>query len=259
MFERIREIRLMQTLLKESSPYFRLFARVIQLDGVASSGKNEIAVEFLKEQFPYYKMESIKRFLNDALIEYRKSPNKKTIEMCCDEILSARKLKYENLRNMMRYLFLIAYDSMGIEEKEILVLRQIAQTLGLLKWDLLSLEYEFEYRLYEGQRRKVYQKEDNTHRKQQEQQKKQEEKEQQSSDRQHALSRQRLEMAYDLLSLSPSCSETDIKQAYRSKAKQFHPDALSKDCTERELELATEQFRQVTEAYNYLCTIREIK
>ncbi len=259
MFEKIREIRLMQALLKESAPYFSLFARVILLDGVTSSGKNEIAEEFLTEQFPYFKKQSIKRFLEDAIVEYRKHPKKRTLEMCCNEIASSRKLKYENLRTMMRYLFLIAYDSLGIEEKEIVVLRQIAQSLGLLKWDLLSLEYEFEYRLYEGQRKKVYQKEDNTHRKQQKQQNKQEEKEEKSADRQRTLSQQRLKMAYDLLALSPSCSETDIKQAYRSKAKQFHPDALPKNCTVRELELATEQFRQVTEAYNYLCTIREIK
>ncbi len=255
LIKEIREYRLMKALLKETVPYFKLFVGVISLDEVVSTVKMEMAKEFLSKQFPFLKEESISSFLEKALTEYRKKPKLK-IDLYCEEITSTRKLKYENLRNMMKYLFLIAYDSLGIEEKEITVLRQIARNLGLLKWDLLSLEYEFEYRLCEGERRKKYQKENNARWKQEHEK---QGKEDDFNTRQQLLARQRVELAYEVLSLPVTCGELEIKQAYRLKAKQFHPDALPKDCTERELELATEQFRQVTEAYNYLCTIREIK
>lgn len=51
---------------------------------------------------------------------------------------------------------------------------------------------------------------------------------------------------YDILGISKSCSQDDIKKAYRVKAMENHPDRNPDD------KCATERFQKITEAYNIL-------
>lgn len=63
--------------------------------------------------------------------------------------------------------------------------------------------------------------------------------------------------AYDLLEISPDSSDEDIKKAYRSMAMKYHPDKVHNLGDEVKLK-ATEKFRSVNEAYEYLKKTRNI-
>jgi DnaJ-class molecular chaperone len=51
---------------------------------------------------------------------------------------------------------------------------------------------------------------------------------------------------YDLLGVSPSCSENELKRAFKKKAFELHPDRNKEDPQ------ATEKFQAVNEAYEIL-------
>lgn len=56
---------------------------------------------------------------------------------------------------------------------------------------------------------------------------------------------------YDVLGISKSASDKDIKKAYQKLAKQYHPDRQSGK-SDAEKEKATEKFKEITEAYEVL-------
>jgi len=59
--------------------------------------------------------------------------------------------------------------------------------------------------------------------------------------------------AYRRLGLSPQCSDDDVKKAWRSKAKEFHPDILrGKGVEDSVIRLAEEQMRRVNDAYEHI-------
>ena len=62
-----------------------------------------------------------------------------------------------------------------------------------------------------------------------------------------------LSWAYRQLGLSPKCSDDEVKKAWRSKAKEFHPDLLrGKGVEESVIRLAEEQMRRVNDAYEQI-------
>lgn len=62
-----------------------------------------------------------------------------------------------------------------------------------------------------------------------------------------------LSWAYRQLGVSPKCSDDDVKKAWRSKAKEFHPDVLrGKGVEESVIRLAEEQMRRINAAYEQI-------
>jgi len=68
------------------------------------------------------------------------------------------------------------------------------------------------------------------------------------------------EKCYNLLNCTPQSSAAEIKKAFRKLAHQYHPDKFSNsNLTEDEIIAKEKQLREILNAYDYLCTIRDIK
>jgi DnaJ like chaperone protein len=73
----------------------------------------------------------------------------------------------------------------------------------------------------------------------------------------HGSAEKRLD-PYEVLGLSPSASDSDVKSAYRRLVKKYHPDALQ-GMGEDVVKEAEASFRQIQTAYEELCRARGIK
>lgn len=59
--------------------------------------------------------------------------------------------------------------------------------------------------------------------------------------------------ACDLLQVNNNASLEEVESAYRAKVKQCHPDMLPADASAKARENATVMFRNLMEAYDFLC------
>ena len=62
---------------------------------------------------------------------------------------------------------------------------------------------------------------------------------------------QQVDSAYKILGIDSNATDEDVKKAYREMAKKYHPDKVN-SLGEEVKQSATEKFRKVKEAYDYL-------
>ena len=59
---------------------------------------------------------------------------------------------------------------------------------------------------------------------------------------------------YEVLGVSKTATDDEIKRAYREKAKKFHPDNFADD--ENAREMAEEKMKDINEAYDTIMNLR---
>lgn len=221
------EIEFIHSIRTETSELFQLY-KLYYL--VVKDGKyEEEGLKFLKEIFRNKYLRSI----DEAIILFEnkvsnydenKTPNYRVI---CNLIIESKKMRYDQRLDLLNGLFEVAYKANRLSKDRLLILREIARFLLINEYDRISLEYMYGYD-------KLF-------------------------DPQFNMMADKLEDAYKVLALSETASNQQIKSNYRCLAKKYHPDKLTMSNSEEEKSYAEAKFRAITEAYELLCKVRDIK
>jgi len=189
------------------------------------------------------------------LLEYYNScPILLRYEKCCQYIREAG-IYYTAALDLVKALCQVAFSSDGVIDSEAKILSGIAQKLDIRREGWLNL-----MRMYgigkntnqkgkdESSKQNDGRKSDNAHNQERE---RSEEQQRKSSTFGYKLTR-----AYNQLGLLTTATEPEIKAAFRLLAKKYHPDRLPSEATDMERKISADQFRQVKEAYDYICLER---
>ena len=171
------------------------------------------------------------------LLEKRMKGHLPSYHQCALNVLKAN-VSYEGCLELMDYLFKTAYVYEGICEKEIQRLRTLANYFSIKEWDLLSLEYKYEYKKMESGKSRT------------------DEKKEESRKRVDELGDSLTRRAYSVLGISSDATDEEVKTAYREIVKVCHPDKLTVPEGSKEWEESVVRFRQTNEAYELVCEKR---
>lgn len=150
--------------------------------------------------------------------------------------LKQKRVKYEDLLELMSALFGCAYSyDHYIDDNELTCLDKIAHALGIRKLDFNLLKCRY----IKEKREESKQKGSEDYSK--------------WGDEYNKTVSTLFKSACALLNVKETASLEEIKNAYRAKVKLCHPDTLSANASEKEREEAAEEFRALTEAYDFLC------
>ena len=272
-----------------------LFSLVIKRDGVVDDRELKVANLYLNTHkqynilFSYYnqrKEDSIagqphgtRRRCEEMLKYYNSCANLPHYKQCCENIIKAG-IYYEAALDLLNALFQVAYSSDGVINTEREILYGIAQELKIRRedWNELSEKYGFyrtdsEERDWRDSARNTNQtkysqysysskgKESSSHTYKntdgfgQNYQKK-ESKQQQEETKRSSTFGYKLTQAYNQLGLLTTASEVEVKNAYRSLVKKYHPDLLPSEATDLDRKISAEHFQLVKEAYDLICLER---
>ena len=213
-----------------------LFAIMIRRDNEIMASEALVAHEYFDKRFKashYMKMFSEdKKVLRSLLKKYLKG-KLPTFRDCALDVVKAG-VPYEARLELLEYLFKTAYASEGICDAEMVKLREIAEYLLIKEWDLLSLEYKYEFRRRESSDR------------------------QKENQRLNDLSCNIMRQAYLTLGVASDATDDEVRTAYREIVKVCHPDKLTEKAGSKEWEEKVVRFRHTIEAYHMVCDIRNI-
>ncbi len=224
-----RELDLQVVKAIDSIPF--LFAMVMRRNGSRQLDRS-VAYDYFQNRFhgskrcsffqtdeTYLKSE-LDRCLNlPKLTDYR-SPSLEVVKS---------KISYEARLELFDYLFKTAYVSGGVKTATHALLMDIARFLLIKEWDFCTLEIRYE----------CYQE-------------KKSDAQAQSIDYRNLI----LARSYEKLGLDVNASEDEVKRAFRERVKNYHPDRIPENATQKVREEAVQLFRQTKEAYDEICKAR---
>ena len=264
------------TLYKATLSVVALFSWVIRKDGSVGDREMKVARSYF-ENHPIYNdilicspkdkgndpISNSQRPYKDDCMElldyYNRSSMLLRYGMCCQYIKEAC-IYYSASLELVKVLCQVAFSSDGVIDSEAEILCGIAKELNIRHEDWLNLMWVYGICKDTNQKggdesfkRNNNGKSDDTH-----QQEKKRSGEQQGSHTDEKKQRKsstfgyKLTQAYNELGLLTTATEAEIKEAYRTLVKKYHPDRLSPDATDLDRKISADQFRLVKEAYDYI-------
>ncbi len=188
-----------------------LAAAVIRSDGKISDEE----VRFVRKQFigQFGQARAEKAFAN-----YKTFTNKNSLEHICRELMFTT--SYQSRQSILVFLFQVAASDGRISDEEVQLMARIAGWLGIA-------QQHFHY-IYSAFAQGAYQRSGS----------------QERGPKGASAGRS----PYEVLGVSPTASEAEIKQSYRILVKKYHPDRLVKYPPE-EQQIAKEKFIEIQDAY----------
>lgn len=187
----------------------------------------------------YLKNSKYKTYSYQSDLSYKISRgkmNQLNVRSVCSDILVYGVVSYDERLELLSALFGCAYASDDlVDQEELDLLWKIAYYLVIKEWDFVSLKYRFV-----GKNQERSKKEKRTDYSQW----KNDFKQVHSTLHKHACAQ---------LGIGENATLDDVKSAYRTKVKLFHPDMLPENASLQDMEEASFQFRAVKEAYDFLC------
>ena len=223
----------------------KLFARVLKRNATECrpyEKERQCVVRYFTSLKTYRGRGDEERYFTNRLTYWLKQCNRDTKEKCVEdcrtlgrEIMKSKSMVYEERLELLTYFFECTYVEDGlVDEWELELLSQIAFVLEIRSWDFVSLKHRFEGKKQEESKQKG---EENTR----------------QQNRYQQVCSNRKQEAYSLLELKPGAPLEEVKTAYRTQVKTCHPDTLPPTATIKEREDASQRFRTITEAYDFLC------
>lgn len=174
------------------------------------------------------------------LLKYRLGQSFMDIRPYC--MILNRTVSYREKLIILNLLFQIAYATESLSEEEIIVIKQFSKYTSITNKD-----FEIISQMYAGQGngwRNDYRGNGK----------------QRANWNNPSSSKEptKLDEAYKTLGITSDATEDQVKSAYRALAKKYHPD-LYANKSEKEKEKATKKFREINEAYKYICDAKGIK
>ncbi len=263
-----------------------LFSWVMRKDGTAGKQELEVARIYFKNHPIYNDILSFppQNLINDPMTNTQSISSKDCMTLlkhyntlpkllrygkCCENIMAAN--IYPNAAlELLRILFQVAYSIDGVIESEMEILHGIAQGLKIRpeNWNNLLHMYGTYRKTNRG--KKSADQSDNEKGKKSHKKKKRKkgqnedgsegtsgQNEEQRSDQQNQQQKSstfgyKLTQAYNELGLLTTATESEIKEAFRTLAKKYHPDHLPPEATDQERKISADQFRMVKEAYDLI-------
>lgn len=204
-----------------------LVAAMMKADGRVLKSELEVVKTFLRKNFKEKDAKKALRLLKDLL------NNDYNVRAVADQI--GRNTNYSMRLELLHLLWAIAAADGRISESEVQMARVIAQGMFLNEADARSIEAMYRSGSNNGW--------SNAN--------------QGWSSAREAKTNDDADWAYTILEISRDASDEEVKRAYRRMAMKFHPDKVSSLGPEAQ-RVATEKFRKVQEAYEYIKRMRAI-
>lgn len=211
-----------------------LVAAMMKADGRVLKSELEVVKTFLRKNFKEKDAKKALRLLKDLL------NNDYNVRAVADQI--GRNTNYSMRLELLHLLWAIAAADGRISESEVQMARVIAQGMFLNEADARSIEAMYRSGSNNGWSN-ANQGWSNAN--------------QGWSSAREAKTNDDADWAYTILEISRDASDEEVKRAYRRMAMKFHPDKVSSLGPEAQ-RVATEKFRKVQEAYEYIKRMRAI-
>lgn len=187
-----------------------LVAAVMKADGKVMKSELEVVKTFLRNNFKENDALTALKLLKDLL------DNDYDTHAVASQI--KRHLSYSARLELLHLLWSIAVADNEISRSEIKLISEIAEAIGIQTADAKSIEAMFarsDYHRFQASSRHTS----------------------------HSTA-----LDYEILQISESASDEEVKKAYRRMAMKYHPDKVA-GVGEEAQRAATEKFREVNEAY----------
>lgn len=207
-----------------------VFDKLIRCKETTTEAERETATAYFRKRFQHSRF--IFLIYKDAdrmeyLLRNKSGKYKSNYRIYAISILKTR-MSYEARLELLEYLFKTAYLNGGVNDQQRSLLEAFAKHTLIDEWDITQLEYQYECK-----------KEENIN-------------------NQKCIESSLSAQAFAILNLKPEATDQEVKDSYRALAKKYHPDRLPPDSSPKEIEESIVYFRQVTEAYQLICKIKNL-